>query len=113
MTHKCYIARKSISLECFNQTFSPSQTQSSRHLKTFAPCPVLIMDVLTIQSDEVALQAIKEITRPHYEKLWKDFKQFTGEDYLNFQVPGSVTHSELEDKVTGPNSSQLMAPQVV
>ena len=45
------------------------------------------MDVLTIQSDEVALQAIKEITRPRYEKLWKDFKQFTGEESLNFRVP--------------------------
>ena len=45
------------------------------------------MDVLTIQADEVTLQAIKEITRPRYEKLWKDFKQFTGEESLNFWVP--------------------------
>ena len=45
------------------------------------------MDVLTIQSDEVALQAIKEITRPPYEKLWKDFKQFTGKESLDFRVP--------------------------
>ena len=45
------------------------------------------MDVLTIQSDEVALQVIKEIPRPHYKKLWKDFKQFTGEESLNFRVP--------------------------
>ena len=45
------------------------------------------MDVLTIQSDEVALQAIKEITRRCYKKLWKDFKQFTGEESLNFWVP--------------------------
>ena len=45
------------------------------------------MDHLTIQSDEVALQAIKEITRPRYEKLWKDFKQYTGQESLNNRVP--------------------------
>ena len=45
------------------------------------------MDHLTIQSDEVSLQAIKEITRPRYEKLWKDFKQYTGQESLNNRVP--------------------------
>ena len=56
-------------------------------LATFAPCSVLIMDVLTIQSDEVALQAIKENTRPRYLKLWKDFKEFTGDESLDIRVP--------------------------
>ena len=56
-------------------------------LATFAPCSVLIMDVLTIQSDEVALQAIKENTRPCYLKLWKDFKEFTGDESLDIRVP--------------------------
>ena len=28
-------------------------------------------------------------------------------------MAAKLAHSELEDKVTGPNSSQLMAPQVV
>ena len=45
------------------------------------------MDVLTIQSDEVALQAIKENTRPRYLKLWKDFKEFTGDESLDTRVP--------------------------
>ena len=56
-------------------------------LATFARCSVLIMDVLTIQSDEVTLQAIKKNTWPRYEKLWKDFKEFTGDESLDTRVP--------------------------
>ena len=41
-----------------------------------------------IQSDDTALAAIKETTRPRYFKLWKTFVDFTGSaEELNIRVP--------------------------
>ena len=46
-----------------------------------------------IQMDEIALESIKENTRPRYAKIWKEFVNFTGsEEDLAIHVP-------LEDEI--------------
>ena len=36
------------------------------------------MEIMLVQVDQLALESIKEKSRPRYEKIWGDFKGFVG-----------------------------------